>query len=108
MLEDVAGAVLNKVKQFTIGFGRAGDDPAAKGSGVLIKSGRLAGILTYAHVDTYLRTLKQPAGLVRLNRGLAQQFGTIDMEEVFSYAAGEELWSKGDEDISFIHLPPQR
>jgi hypothetical protein len=44
---------------------------------------------------------------MRLNRGLAQQFGTIDMEEVFGYAAGEEPWSKGDEDISFIHLPPQ-
>jgi len=32
---------------------------------------------------------------VRLNRGLAQQFGTIDLEEVFSYAAGEEPWTKG-------------
>jgi hypothetical protein len=29
------------------------------------------------------------------------------MEEVFSYAAGEEPWTKGGEDISFIHLPPQ-
>ena len=27
---DVADAVLDKVKHFTIGFGRAGDTPAAK------------------------------------------------------------------------------
>ena len=107
MPEDVAGAVLDKVKHFTIGFGRAGDTPAAKGTGVLIRHGELHGILTCAHVDKYLRELKQPVGLVRLNRGLAQQFGTIDMEEVFSYAAGEEFWTKGGEDISFIHLPPQ-
>jgi hypothetical protein len=76
MPEDVAGAVLDKVKQFTIGFGGAGDDPAAKGSGVQIKHTELHGILTCAHVDQYLRTLKHPVGLVRLNRGLAQQFGT--------------------------------
>jgi hypothetical protein len=107
MPEDVAGAVLDKVKHFTIGFGRAGDTPAAKGTGVLIRHGELHGILTCAHVDKYLRELKQPVGLVRLNRGLAQQFGTIDMEEVFSYAAGEEPWTKDGEDISFIHLPPQ-
>jgi hypothetical protein len=107
MPEDVAGAVLQKVKHFTIGFGRAGDTPAAKGTGVLIRHGELHGILTCAHVDKYLRELKPPVGLVRLNRGLAQQFGTIDMEEVFSYAAGEEPWTKGGEDISFIHLPPQ-
>ncbi|SHG56610.1 hypothetical protein SAMN05444169_3084 [Bradyrhizobium erythrophlei] len=106
MPQDVADAVLDKVKQFTIGFARAGDTPAAKGSGVLIKHGELLGILTCAHVDQYLRVLKQPVGLVRLNRGLAQQFGTLDMEEVFSYAAGEEPWDKGDDDISFIHLPP--
>ena len=31
MLEEkVADAVLDKVKHFTIGFGRAGEDPAAK------------------------------------------------------------------------------
>jgi hypothetical protein len=106
MPEDVAGAVLDKVKQFTIGFGRAGDDPAAKGSGVLIKHAELHGILTCAHVDQYLRTLRHPVGLVRLNRGLAQQFGTLDMGDVFSHAAGEEPWDKGDDDISFIHLPP--
>jgi hypothetical protein len=106
MPQDIAGAVLDKVKQFTIGFGRAGDDPAAKGSGVLIKHGELHGILTCAHVDTYLRTLAQPIGLVRLNRGLAEQFGTLDMGDVFSYAAGEEPWAKDDDDICFIHLPP--
>jgi hypothetical protein len=106
MPEDVADTVLDKVKQFTIGFARAGDTPAAKGTGVLIKHGGLHGILTCAHVDKYLRGLKQPVGLVRLNRGLARQFGTLDMDEVFSYAAGEEPWTKGDDDISFIHLPP--
>jgi hypothetical protein len=35
MPEDVADAVLDKVKHFAIGFGRAGDTPAAKGTGVL-------------------------------------------------------------------------
>jgi hypothetical protein len=106
MPEDVAGAVLDKVKQFTIGFGRAGDDPAAKGSGVLIKWGGLTGILTCAHVDSYLRTLTQPIGLVRLNRGLAEQFGTLDLTAVNTYAAGEKPWPEGGEDIAFIHLPP--
>jgi len=73
MSEDVADAVLDKVKHFSIGFGRAGDTPAAKGTGALIKHGELHGILTCAHVDKLLRELKQPVGLVRLNRGLAQQ-----------------------------------
>lgn len=105
MLEDVADAVLDKVKHFTIGFGRAGDTPAAKGTGVLIKHRELHGILTCAHVDKYLRELNQPVGLVPFNSRLAQQFGTLNMEEVFTYAAGEEPWAKGDDDISFIHLP---
>lgn len=106
MPQDLASAVLERVKQYTIGFARAGEKPAAKGSGVLIKSGNLHGILTCAHVDQYLRTLKQPVGLVRLNRGLAQQFGTLDMGDVFSYVAGDPPWDKGDDDICFIHLPP--
>ncbi len=106
MPEDVADAVLDEVKHFTIGFVGARDTPAAKGSGFLIKHGELHGILTCAHVDTYLRELKQPVGLVRLNRGLAQQSGTLNMDEVMSYAAGEKPWTKGDDDISFIHLPP--
>jgi hypothetical protein len=105
MREEIADAVLDKVKHFTVGFGRAGDEPAAKGSGVLIKHGELHGILTCAHVDKYLRELKQPVGLVRLNRGLAQQAGTLEMDEVFSYAAGDEPWIIGGEDIAFIHLP---
>lgn len=103
MREEIADATLDGVKQFTVGFGRAGDKPAAKGSGVLVKHGDLVGILTCAHVDTYLRSLKQPIGLVRLNRGSANQFGTLDLEEMFSYAAGGE---DEDEDIAFIHLPP--
>jgi hypothetical protein len=80
--------------------------PAAKGSGVLIKHGERYGILTCAHVDKYLRDLKRPVGLVRLNRGLAQQSATLEMDEVFSYAAGEAPWRAGEEDIAFIHLPP--
>ncbi len=100
----IADAVLDKVKHFTIGFALAGDTPAVKGSGVLIKHGDRHGILTCAHVDTYLRELKRPVGLVRLNRGLAQQAATLDMDEVFSYAAGEDPWE--GEDIAFIHLPP--
>jgi hypothetical protein len=106
MAQDLADAVLDRVVQFTVGFARAGETPAAKGSGVLMKHGELHGILTCAHVDKYLRTLKQPVGLVRFNRGSAQQFGTLDMEDVFSYAAGEEPWDRGDDDISFVHLPP--
>jgi hypothetical protein len=41
MPRDLATAVLERVKQYTIGFARAGEKPAAKGSGVLIKSGSL-------------------------------------------------------------------
>jgi hypothetical protein len=50
--------------------------------------------------------LKQPVGLVRLNRGPTEQFGTLDMAEVDTYAAGEEPWTVGGEDLAFIHLPP--
>ena len=92
--EKIADAVLDKVKHFTIGFARAGETPAAKGSGVLIKHGERHGILTCAHVDKYLRDLKRPVGLVRLNRGLAQQSATLQMDEVFSYAAGEAPWRR--------------
>jgi hypothetical protein len=102
--EIIADVVLDKVKHFTIGFALAGDTPAVKGSGVLIKHGDRHGILTCTHVDTYLRELKRPVGLVRLNRGLAQQAATLDMDEVFSYSAGEDPWE--GEDIAFIHLPP--
>ncbi len=111
MIEDIADAVadatLDKVKHYTIGFARAGEEPAAKGSGVLIRSGQLTGILTCAHVDKLLRKSKQPIGLVRLNRRLTEQFGTLNMDEVDTYAAGEEPWPEGDEDIAFIHLPPR-
>jgi hypothetical protein len=41
MLEEISDAVLDKVKHFTVGFGRAGETPAAKGSGVLIKHAML-------------------------------------------------------------------
>jgi hypothetical protein len=100
--QEIADAVLNKVKHFTVGFGRAGEKPAAKGSGVLVKHSDLTGILTCAHVDKLLRKLKQPVGLVRLNRGLAEQFGTLDMEEVDSYVAGEEPWTAGREDLALF------
>src|SRR4029077_15416962 len=53
--EKVADAVLDRVKHYTIGFARAGETPAAKGSGVLIKHGGRHGILTCTHVDKYLR-----------------------------------------------------
>ena len=59
----IADATLNKVKQFTVGLGRAGEKPAAKGSGVLVKQGELTGILTCAHVATHLRELKRPVTL---------------------------------------------
>lgn len=59
MLEDEASdATLNKVTHFTVGFARAGEKPAAKGSGVLVKYKGLIGILTCGHVDAYLRTQK--------------------------------------------------
>jgi hypothetical protein len=106
MLTEIADATLNKVKHFTVGFGRAGEEPTAKGSGVLVKHGELTGILTCAHVDKYLRELKGPVGLVRLNRGPMEQFGALNMEEVDSYVAGEEPWPAGGEDLAFIHLPP--
>jgi hypothetical protein len=106
MPQDLADAVLDKVKQFTIGFARAGDETAAKGSGVLIKSGNLHGILTCAHVDDLLRKSKRPIGLVRLNRGLAQQFGVLNLDDISSSVAGEEPYKDGEADIAFIHLPP--
>jgi hypothetical protein len=91
------------VTHFDIGFGRAGETPAAKGSGVLIRFGEVHGILTCAHVDKYLRELKQPVGLVRFNQGPTEQYGTLDMWGVDTYAADVEPWT-GD-DIAFIHLP---
>jgi hypothetical protein len=103
----IADAVLNKVKHFTIGFGRAGGEPAARGSGVLVKHGEMSGILTCAHVVEGLRELKRPVAIVRLNRGPMEQFGTLNMEAFNSYAAkGDEPWTAGDHDLAFIHLPP--
>jgi hypothetical protein len=97
--EGVAGAVLEKVKQFKIGFGRAGDTPAAKGTGVLIRHDELHGILTCAHVDQYLRELKQPVGLV-------PQFGTIDLggrlQLLGRRRAMDQGWRR-----HLIHRPPQ-
>jgi hypothetical protein len=58
--------------------------------------------LTCAHVISELKT---PVGLVRLNRGPVEQFGILHMDEVFSYAAGEDPWPPGSEDIAFVHLP---
>jgi hypothetical protein len=101
--DKVADATLDRVKHFTIGFGRAGETPAAKGSGVLIKLGEVHGILTCAHVDKYLRELKRPVGLVRFNQGPTEQFGTLDMWGVNTYVADEEPWTGAD--IAFIHLP---
>jgi hypothetical protein len=106
MLHNVADAALERVVQYTIGFARAGDEPAAKGSGVLVRSGNLHGILTCAHVDDLLRKTKQPVGLVRFNRGNAQQFGTLNLDEISSHLAGEEPNEVGEPDISFLHIPP--
>jgi hypothetical protein len=47
-----------------------------------VKRGDLTGIFTGTHFDEYLGKLKQPVGLVRLNRGPTEQFGTLGMEEV--------------------------
>ena len=105
--EEASDATLNKVKHFTVGFARAGETPAAKGSGVLVKYRTLAGILTCGHVDSYLRSLKQPVELVRFNRGsVTDQFGALDMEEVFTHVAGEEPWEADSDDIAFIRLSP--
>jgi hypothetical protein len=102
--ENIADVVLNKVRTFTVGFGRAGETPAAKGSGVLVRLGDMSGILTCAHVEDHLRKLKIPVGLVRFNRGSVEQFGMLDLEEVFSFVRGQDPWE--DEDLAFIHLPP--
>lgn len=107
MLHEISDAVMNKVKLFTIGFGRAGETPAAKGSGVLVKFKGLKGILTCDHVDNYLRKLRVPIGLVRFNRGSeTEQFGAIDLDEVFTHAAGQAPWDAGNDDIAFVRLPP--
>jgi hypothetical protein len=106
-LEALADAVLNRVKHFTVGFGKAGDTPAAKGSGVLIKHGDHHFIVTCAHVEEYLRKSKQPVGLVRFDRSPpAQNYGTLNMNEVVSHVAGEHPWTKGEIDIAFLYLPP--
>lgn len=106
MAKDLADAVLERVVQYTVGFARAGETPSAKGSGVLVRHGDVHGILTCAHVDKYLREQTQPMGLVRFNRASVEQFGMLHMGDVFSHAAGDPPWNKGDDDIAFIHLPP--
>jgi hypothetical protein len=39
MTKDLSDAVLDRVVHYTVGFARAGETPAAKGSGVLMKHG---------------------------------------------------------------------
>jgi hypothetical protein len=102
----ISDAVLEKVKHFTIGFARAGEEPAAKGSGVVVRYGDLTGILTCAHVVDLLRRSKQPVGLVRLNRRRTDQFGVLEMDAVNTHAAYNDFSSAEDPDVAFIHLPP--
>jgi hypothetical protein len=101
----ISDAVIADVMNYTVGFARAGESPAAKGSGVLVEYQGVYGILTAAHVDAYLRTLDRPIGLLRFNRGLAEQSSVLNLGEVFTYAAGAEPWPTGSEDIAFIHIP---
>jgi hypothetical protein len=49
--------------------------------------------------------LTRTVGLIRFNRELTEQFGTLNMNEVYSYAAGEEPWTAGGADLAFVHLP---
>jgi hypothetical protein len=102
----VSEAMIADVRNFTIGFGRAGEKPAVKGTGVLVEYKGVHGILTAAHVDAYIRELKRPIGVVRLNQGLAQQASVLDVDEVYTYAAGQDPWPTGSDDIAFIHIPP--
>ncbi|WP_316178362.1 MULTISPECIES: hypothetical protein [unclassified Bradyrhizobium] len=106
MHSEIADATLDKVKLFTVGFGRAGDDTPVKGSGVLIKYGPLKGILTCAHVVDHLSKLKQPIGLVRFWREANEEFGTLDLSKVVSYEIGEEPWTSEAGDLAFLYLPP--
>lgn len=106
MLDEIADVVIDKVKRYAVGFGKAGQTPSAMGSGVLIKQGEVHGILTCTHVDQFVRKFKQPVGLVRFNREGTEQFGVLHMGDVFSYAAGEEPWTPGGEDIALIRLRP--
>lgn len=105
LADAVAGAVLEKVKQFTVGFAIAGDDPAVKGSGVLIKYEGIAGILTCAHVIKSLDKINRPVGLVRFRRNSSEQYGVLDLNQVPKYGAGEEPWEKSEFDLAFIQLP---
>jgi hypothetical protein len=100
----VSEAAIVAVRDYTVGFARAGDVPAAKGTGVLVSYKGVHGIITAAHVDRYLRTLDGPIGIVRLNRGLTNQSSVFHLDEVLSFAAGENPYP--DDDISFIHVPP--
>ncbi len=73
----IVDATLNKVKQFTVGLGRAGEKPAAEGSGVLVKQGELTGILTCAHVATHLRELKRPPPIHKILRSYIPELHRI-------------------------------
>jgi hypothetical protein len=101
----VSDAVIDTVRDFTVGFGLAGEKPAVKGTGVFVEYKGVHGILTAAHVDQSLRALKRPVGLVRLNRTHAHQSSVLDLTEVFTYASGADPWPTGSEDIAFIHIP---
>ena len=57
MPKDASPLVLERVQRYTIGFPRAGGDPAALGSGVLSRIGDTRGILTCAHVEASLQEI---------------------------------------------------
>jgi hypothetical protein len=107
MPTDPSALILDHVRQFTVGFAKAGDRPNALGSGVLVRTGTLSGILTCAHVEELLRE-RRKIGWVDFNRGLSFQAETLDMETVPSILQGSSQWKVAEPDICFIHLPYHR
>ncbi len=107
MPEDASPLVLERVRHYTIGFAKPGGEPAALGSGVLVRIGNVRGILTCAHVEAHLQKLGA-VGVVGFSRPNAFQAATLDIGDAHTLVFGKPPWTKSDPDICFIILSPDQ
>jgi hypothetical protein len=107
MPKDASPLVLDRVRRYTIGFARAGGDPAALGSGVLLRIGDTRGILTCAHVEAYLQE-SGTIGVAGFSRPAAFQATTFEIRDAHTLVWGSPPWTKTDPDICFIQLSPDQ
>jgi hypothetical protein len=101
---DFTAMMTDHVGRFTVGFVGIGEDKAVSmGSGTLARYGKVAGIITCAHV---LETLKGDIGVVCFpTRPSEVQRFEVDMSVTEAVVLGTRPWSEAGPDLGFLRLP---